>query len=293
MIRSMTAYGRGEYQEGTTLCIAEIRSVNHRYRDIVMRLPKNYQVLEEELRGTVSSRIGRGRVEVSIQVDNGQKETLYQLELNVPLVRSYLRLFSEMEEEFALRQEVRLETLLQMKDIILYKPEPVDAEKVRPGFQAALMRALESLDVMRQKEGKAIEEDFLKRVQCMENSLHEISLRSPQLVEQYRERLRENINSLLKDQAVDDFRIAQEVALFAERSDITEEIVRIRSHLNQFREYLLAEEALGRRLDFLIQEIHREVNTVSAKASDFHISKAVVELKAELEKLREQVQNVE
>lgn len=293
MFKSMTAYGRGEYRMDDTLFIAEIRSFNNRYRDIVLRIPKNFQVLEKELRSIISSKISRGRVEVSIQMEEGDSETPYDLELNVPLVNSYLKIFHQLAEQFGLDQEVRVESLCQMKDVILVKPEEEDLEKVRPGFQEALMSALDSLELMRIKEGEAIEADFKGRLDLLEKYLNGVQERAPDVVEEYRNRLKDNVNRMLEDVAIDESRLAQEVAIFAERSDITEEIVRTRSHLNQFRDYISIDGPIGRKLDFLIQEINREVNTLGVKASDSVISKVVVEMKAELEKLREQVQNLE
>ena len=293
MIKSMTAYGRGEYRQGDTLFVAEIKSLNNRHRDIVLRFPKKFQVLDKDLRSAVSSRIRRGRLEVSIQMENGGEEAPYGLELNVPLVNSYFKVFRQLAEQFGLDQEIRIESLCQMRDVILFRPEDVDLGEARSGLLEVLSQALDSLDMMRIREGEAIESDFLKRLDLLEQYADEISKRAPELVEEYRDRLNDKVQNMLKDVAVDENRLAQEVAFFAERSDITEELVRIRSHLEQFREYLSMDDALGRRLDFLIQEFNREVNTLSTKASDSFVSKIVVEMKAELEKLREQVQNVE
>ena len=289
----MTAYGRSEYLLGDTLFVAEIRSLNNRYRDIILRIPKNYQALEKELKAIISSRIRRGRIEVSVQMVNNGEESPYSLELNMPLVNSYFKIFNQLAKNLGLDQEIQLDSLCQMKDVILFKSEEGDVEKLRTGFQQVVGQVLDSLDVMRIKEGEAIEADFLKRLNLLEGYVNEVGNRAPSLVEEYRKRLNDKIDRILKDITLDDIRLAQEVALFAERSDITEEIVRIRSHLKQFREYLSMDDALGRRLDFLIQELNREVNTLSTKASDSYISKVVVEMKAELEKLREQVQNVE
>jgi len=293
LIKSMTAYGRGEYRQGDTLFVAEIKSLNNRHRDIVLRFPKKFQVLDKDLRSAVSSRIRRGRLEVSIQMENGGEEAPYGLELNVPLVNSYFKVFRQLAEQFGLDQEIRIESLCQMRDVILFRPEDVDLGEARSGLLEVLSQALDSLDMMRIREGEAIESDFLKRLDLLEQYADEISKRAPELVEEYRDRLNDKVQNMLKDVAVDENRLAQEVAFFAERSDITEELVRIRSHLEQFREYLSMDDALGRRLDFLIQEFNREVNTLSTKASDSFVSKIVVEMKAELEKLREQVQNVE
>jgi uncharacterized protein (TIGR00255 family) len=293
LIKSMTAYGRGEVQQGDVVLIAEIRSVNNRFRDIILRIPKNYQIFDNDLRAIISSRIRRGRVEVSIQMEDNGVADPYDLELNVPLVNSYFKIFEQLREQFGLDKEIRLESLCQMKDVILYKPEPVDIDKMRPYFQEVVTLALDSLDLMRTKEGESIEADLSKRLDMLEGYVNEVEERAPHLVEEYRKRLQDNIAQMLNDLTVDESRLAQEVAFFAEKSDITEEMVRLRSHLKQFREYLLIDEALGRRLDFLIQEMNREVNTLGSKASESHISRVVVEMKAELEQLREQIQNVE
>lgn len=293
MIKSMTAYGRAEYQQGDTSFVAEIRSLNNRYRDIMLRIPKSFQALEKELKSIISSKIKRGRLEVSIQIENGGEDIHYNLELNVPLVKSYLKIFNQLGQEFGLDQEVKLDSFCQMRDVILLKPEEVEVDKLWPGFQEVLRLAIDSLEVMRINEGQAIAADFQERLDLLEHYVGEVAKRAPDLVEQYRKRLKDNLDRMLEDVTVDESRLAQEVAFLAERSDITEEVVRLRSHLAQFREYLDLEDVLGRRLEFLIQEMNREVNTLSTKSSDFLISKVAVEMKAELEKLREQVQNVE
>jgi len=293
LIKSMTAYGRAEYSLGDTLFISEIKSVNNRYRDLILRIPKNFQVFDKELRSIISSRIKRGRIEASIQMEDSNDETPYTLELNEPLVNSYFKIFNQLAEQFGLDHKIRIESLCQMRDVILFRPETVEVDKLEPGFQEVLRQALDSLDVMRIKEGEAIEADFVMRLDLLEKHVDEVENRAPVLVQEYRKRLKDNIKRMLKDVAMDEARLAQEVALFAEKSDITEEIVRIRSHLKQFREYTSLDDAVGRRLDFLIQEMNREVNTIGSKASDSMISKVVVEMKAEVEKLREQVQNVE
>jgi len=293
LIKSMTAYGRAEYTLGDTPFISEIKTVNNRYRDIILRISKNFQVLDKDLRSIISAKIKRGRIEASIQMEDSSEETPYILELNEPLVNSYFKIFNQLAEQFGLDSKIRIESLCQMRDVILFRPETVEIDKVKPGFQEVLRQALDSLDLMRIKEGEAIEADFVMRLDLLEKHVDEVEKRAPDLVEEYRKRLKDNIERILNNVSMDEARLAQEVALFAEKSDITEEIVRIRSHLKQFREYISLDDAVGRRLDFLIQEMNREVNTIGSKASDTIISKVVVEMKAEVEKLREQVQNVE
>ena len=293
MIKSMTAYGRGEYTHGDTEFVAEIKSVNNRYRDVILRTPKALQVLEDEIRSQISSRTRRGRIEVSVQMAKNGGEVEYDLELNSPLVSSYFKIFKELSEKFGLDDKIRPEYLCQMRDVILFKPEDVNADEARPGLQEVLKQALDSFDEMRIQEGRALEDDFIKRLGLIEKNLETIEKSAPSVVEEYRRRLKDKIQNISQDFEIDETRMIQEVAIFADRCDITEEIVRTRSHLNQFRKYMEMDDSIGRRLDFLIQEINREVNTMSAKASDSTISAKVVEIKAELEKLREQAQNVE
>jgi len=293
MIKSMTAYGRGEYEGGDRLFIAEIKSVNNRYRDVVLRIPKTLQVFEDEIRSRIASRIRRGRIEVFIQVEKNGGEPEYEMGLNRPLLRAYLRVFEQMGAEFGIAQDMGAGQLCQMKDVIIIKPEEMDMDEVRSGLHQVLERALNSFDAMRIQEGRAIEEDFLGRIRHMKEYLDRIEEMAPIVVEEYRKRLRKRVNGMLDDFEMDENRLIQEVAIFADKCDITEEIVRGRSHLKQFRQYMSLDDAIGRRLDFLIQELNREVNTLGSKALDSFISSRVVEMKAELEKVREQVQNVE
>ena len=293
MIRSMTAYGRGEYTFEDKRFVAEIKSVNNRYRDIIVRCPKSIQGLEEEIRSQVASRIKRGRIEVFIQMERGEEEVAYDLELNVPLVKSYLKIFKRLCETLGVDQKISPETLWQMKDVVVVKPEEVDFETVRPALQTVLQLALDSYDSMRIQEGSGIEEDFHKRLHLIEEYINDIENKAPNVSKEYEKRLKDKIKRMSEDIEIDNNRLIQEVGIFSEKCDMTEEIVRTGSHLKQFRSYMSMEDAIGRRLDFLLQEINREANTMSAKAQDSSISAKVVEIKAELEKLREQAQNVE
>jgi len=289
----MTAYGRAEHKFENMVLVAEIRSVNHRYRDIVLRIPRNYQQLEDELKRFIAERVKRGRVEVSLQIEGNGDISPCELQINGLLVRSYLNMFEQLKQEFGIESRVTGELLCQFKDIIVVKPETVDSEKVKPGFYEVLGKALDSYDQMRLKEGEALEADFNGRLKVLRSYTAEIEEFARQSVERRAAKLREKIASMVEDIHLDESRVAQEVAILAEKADITEELVRLKSHCNQFEEFLSADDALGRRLDFLLQEMNREVNTLSVKASDASVSSIVVEMKAELEKIREQVQNVE
>lgn len=292
MIRSMTGYGRGESERAGKVFIAEIRSVNNRFREVIVRIPRTLQVLEQEIRSQVASRMRRGRIDVSIQIER-EGEELIRLELNSPLVTSYLRLMKQLSDEFGLDDRVNPLDLCQLKDVILFKPEDSDPRDLETGIQQVMAAALDSCDAMRIQEGRSIEEDFKKRILLIRRYLDEIEARTGLVVEDYRRKLHEKIQLLGNGITLDEGRLVQEVAIHAEKCDITEEISRGRSHLDQFENFLSSEESIGRKLDFLLQEIHREINTMSAKASDASISIKAVEVKAELEKLREQVQNVE
>jgi uncharacterized protein (TIGR00255 family) len=226
-------------------------------------------------------------------MDPNNGKTSYTLELNVPVAEAYHSVLTELADQFDLSEDIKLETLAQMTDVIVTKPAEVDLEKLAVGVEETLILALDNLEEMKRKEGEAIRLDLEKRLGLLETYLSQVRALAPSLVDRYRDRLRNNIQGMLEGVHVDEGRLAQEVAYMAERSDVTEEGVRIQSHLDQFRQYLGLDDSLGRRLDFLIQEINREVNTLSAKASDSEISRIVVEMKAELEKMREQVQNVE
>jgi uncharacterized protein (TIGR00255 family) len=293
VIRSMTGYGRGESSLGEKKFVAEIKSVNNRYRDIILKLPRAFQVIEDELRSQIASRMRRGRIEVVVQFEKSNGPSEYALELNLPVARSYFRIMRELCEEFGLDPNIRADDLCQMKDVILFKSEDVNMDEMRVALQEVIGLALDSCDGMRFDEGQAIKEDLSGRLDRIEQYLGEIAESAPLVVEEYRKRLKERVHQILQGMEADETRLAQEIALFADRSDITEEIVRAKSHLGQFRKYMTLEDAVGRRLDFLTQEIHREINTLSAKASSASISAKAVEIKAELEKLREQVQNVE
>ncbi len=292
MLKSMTGYGRAESSKGALEFSVEIRSGNNRFREIILRLPQSLQPSEDRIRSIVSSRLRRGRIEVSIQIkDNGDKGL--NLELNRPLVRAYATIFNELNEELGCKQPIDLSFFSQLKDTIIVKQDSVDLERIWPDLKDVLDKALLSLETMRMDEGKALEEDFLVRLNRIKGDIEEIRNRAKVTVEEYRDKLIQKINKLIKGIDIAEDRLMQEVALMADRSDITEELIRVESHLEQFRSYMNQDDVIGRRLDFLLQEINREVNTMASKAADSFVSQLVVDIKAELERLREQIQNVE
>jgi uncharacterized protein (TIGR00255 family) len=293
LIKSMTGYGRGESTAAGKRYVAEIKTVNNRYRELIVRAPRTLQAVEEDVRTLLSEGVKRGRVETTLQITKEGEELEYELELNTPLVRSYMQIFRRLSEEFGLNENVRADELCRMKDMVLVKGEEVDLEQAREAFLEAAKLALDACNLMRTKEGDAIAQDFVKRIDSIESSIRGIEERAPLVVQDYTKRLRQRIEQMLQGVEANEDRLLQEVAVFADRSDITEELVRARSHLDQFRSAMSQDEAVGRKLEFLLQELLREINTMSAKASDSAISSTAVEIKSELEKLREQVQNVE
>jgi uncharacterized protein (TIGR00255 family) len=288
----MTGYGRGEWQENEKRLEVEVKSFNHRFLDISPHLPRRLNSLEARVRSVIRQRLSRGRVEVSVQIEDASLVE-QRLELDVALARDYHLGLKTLQQELGILGEIRLETLANFREIFTRKEVETDLEKEWASLQTALEAALRSLEQMRQDEGLALREDFLGRLTALEEMTKEIEKKAPLALEACRDRLAERVQELSRGLPVDETRLAQEVAYLAERSDITEELVRIRSHLNQFRQMLDDSEPVGRKLEFLLQEINREANTIGSKASDAGIAHVTVEIKSELEKMREQVQNVE
>jgi uncharacterized protein (TIGR00255 family) len=292
MLKSMTAYGRAESIVSDLEYIVEIRSVNHRYREIALKLPQSLLALEEMVKSLVSERVKRGRIDISIQLkDNGDKGLT--LELNWPVVKAYTEIFNALKRELDSEQPLDLSLFSQIKDAIVIKQYRVDLEKIEPDLRGVIHEAFDSWETMRINEGKAIEKDFLERLDKIKGYVDDIRQRAEQSSKWYMDKLIQRINKLEQSIDINEERLIQEVAFMAEKTDITEELIRLESHLNQFKRYMSQDDVVGRRLDFLLQEINREANTIGSKASDSLVSHLVVEVKAELEKLREQTQNVE
>ncbi len=292
MLKSMTAYGRAESTRSDLEYIVEIRSVNHRYREIALKLPQSLLPFEDIVRSLVSERVKRGRVDISVQLKgNGEKGVM--LELNLPVVRAYRDIFNALKQELGSEQPLDLSLFSQIKDAIIIRQYGMDLERMEPDLRVVMDEAFDSWEEMRIDEGKAIERDFLERLDTIRGYVDDIRQRAEQASTWYRDKLLQRINKLEKSIEINEDRLMQEVAFMAEKADITEELIRIESHLDQFKKYMAQDDAVGRRLDFLLQEINREVNTIGSKAADSLISHLVVEIKAELEKLREQTQNVE
>lgn len=271
----------------------EIRSLNHRYLEISLRLPGSLSSLETEIRRRVGERFSRGRIEVSVRVDTNGNMEEGRLELNLPLLKNYHDLLRRLKAEFQLSGDITLDHFTGFKDIFVPMEVETDMELIAAQIGTVLDEAVRLLTEMRQKEGELLLVDLDEHIRRVEGCLNVIADRAPKCVQEYQRRLTERVRELTGGVDVDEIRLSQEVAIMADKSDVTEEIVRLASHISQFREMLKSGDAIGRKIDFLIQEMNREINTIGSKTGDLDISRNVIEIKSELGKLREQVQNIE
>jgi uncharacterized protein (TIGR00255 family) len=292
MIKSMTGYGKYEASSESGRITIEIRSVNHRYSEISVKLPRTLMALENNVRKTVAERIKRGKIEVYVQQDGVAAAGGLPV-VNIPLAKAYYEAFSRMKEALGLYDPVPLSLIAAQKDLLVTEDIAVNGEDLHDMLIAAVKGAVDNLDAMRSREGGALLEDLQERRNLLSGLVERIKGRTPLAVAENLVRYKLRVMQLAGDSGVDEGRVAQEIALMAERWDINEELVRFNSHLKQFDETLEIIEPIGRKLDFLIQELNREVNTIGSKANDAEITSLIVELKAELEKIREQVQNIE
>jgi len=290
-MHSMTGYGRGQLSGNGIQVLVEVQSVNKRQTEILTNVPSTLASLENDIRAKIGRMVSRGRIVVTISVTGPPSHP--QPKLDDDLANLYLRRFKLLQNQLRLPGEITIETILRSPGVVSFSEElPIDAS-ARSVVDATLDVALEQLLKMRAKEGANLHKDLNRRVKTILKAIARISKRRPEVVKRYREILLERIKKIGLELGVADDRLAKEVALFAERSDFSEELTRVESHLGQFIETANKQEAIGRTLEFISQEVGRELNTLSAKANDAEISQIVVNCKAELEKIREQVQNVE
>lgn len=292
MIKSMTGYGRGEAVTASKKFTFELKAVNHRYNEIVLRLPRSLTPLEDRIRRLIQTRVTRGRVDGFLGFEEcGEKNAT--VKVDKALAAAYYNAMKELQETLGIDGEIQLKQLIALPGVLTVEEPADDVEEWWPVIKTAVEKALDELVHMRMVEGEQLARDLLNRAQQLTELNQSIRERSPLVVEDYRERLGARLNDYMRDGIITPDRLAAEATIFAERSSITEENVRLESHLQQMRSCLEAGESVGRKLDFLIQEMNREINTIASKASDLEISRAVVEAKSELEKIREQVQNIE
>lgn len=293
MVKSMTGFGRGEFGNDLHNFKVEIRAVNHRYNDIVVKMPRHIGYLEESIKKIIKTQINRGKVDVYINLEY-INDSAIGIKVDIPLAKSYKAALEELRLELNLEDNIRLNNILGLSEIIKTERKELDEDSTWDCLKNALDIALLDIVGMKATEGEELKTDMVSKLNVIECKVLEIEKRSPLVVLEYRDKLKERINELLeKDGNMDEDKINYEVVFFADKSNINEEIVRLKSHIKQFISILQEKEAVGRKLDFLIQEMNREVNTIGSKANDILISQNVVELKSEIEKIREQVQNVE
>lgn len=288
----MTGYGRGEVDHGGAKYRVELNSVNRKQSDIVINLPREFSELEPRIRQTINEKLSRGRTSVVVSHEDGANGSR-KLALDTALARSYHDAMRDLQKELGAPGEITISAILQAPGVMRFSEGAIDAEKAWPAIDEALQRALAELIRMREREGKHLTKDLLQRLKLIRTEIKEVRRAFPAVVQKYRAALRDRIRKAGVDVGLDDERLLKEVAVFADRSDISEELTRLDSHLTQFAEQLRKDEAIGRTLEFITQEIFRELNTLGAKSNDAAISQRIVLCKAELEKIREQIQNLE
>jgi len=293
MVKSMTGYGRGELDNAVGRFIVEVRSVNSRSCNVTVKLPDNLFSLENRIYNYIRSRISRGQINVSVSLNSATSGK--KVILDRELAKEYFKQLTDIKEYLSIPEPIGLSTIAALPGIVNVEEPFEDIDEIWSAAHSALAIAVDQLVEVRTAEGTAILEDLYPRLEIMSQLSDQITSRSPEVVEEYRQRLRQRVSKLLRDEVtIDESRIAMEVAIMAERCDITEEVVRLRSHISQIKDVLKDSEGpVGRHLDFILQEINREVNTIASKASDSQISTDCIRFKDETEKAREQVQNLE
>ena len=292
MIRSMTGYGRSQQTLDGREILVEIKSVNHRYFEFSARVPRAYGYLEEKLKSFLQGKVSRGKIEMGVTIYNIEgKDAL--IEVNSSIAKGYVDALRKANESLELKDDITLSNLIRLPDIFNVIKNTEDEEVIWNDVKIAAEEALNNFVSMRETEGLKMREDVEQRLDYIEQLVGKVEERSPMVTEAYRERLYNKLAEILNDKKIDEQRILTEAAIFSEKTAVDEETVRLKSHINQFRNLLEINEPVGRKLDFLIQEFNRESNTIGSKAQDVEITKIVVELKSEIEKIREQIQNIE
>lgn len=292
MIKSMTGFGRCEVADEKRKFTVELKSVNHRYLDVNIKMPKKLNFFESAIRNLLKDYIERGKVDVYITYEDYTEDN-YSLRYNAALAGEYLGYLNAMAEEFHLENDIRVSTLSRYPDVFVMEEQDIDEKELWSGLEKALRGACEQFVDSRVKEGEALKADLLDKLDTMLSDVDFIEERSPQIMKEYRTRLEEKIQEILGDRQIDDARIATEVTIYADKVCVDEETVRLRSHIMTTKDTLLAGGSIGRKLDFIAQEMNREANTILSKANNIEISDIGIDLKTGIEKVREQIQNIE
>ena len=292
MIKSMTGFGRCEIQKGSRKFTVELKSVNHRYLDVNIRMPKKLNFFETAIRTLLKSYANRGKVDIFITYED-LSQSQVSVKYNAALAAEYLRYLRQMEEEFGLENDVRVSTLSRYPEVFTMEEQSEDEEELWNGLKEALEGAFGQFVETRKAEGENLKKDILSKLDFLETEIVFVEERSPQIVAEYRAKLEEKMKELLADTQIEDSRIAAELILFADKICTDEEVVRLKSHIRHMRATLEEKEGIGRKLDFIAQEMNREANTILSKANDLEVSNHAITLKTEIEKIREQIQNIE
>jgi len=291
-MHSMTGFGRNETDENGHKVNIEVKSVNHRFLDINIRMPRFLYFLEEELRKVIKQRLVRGRVDVFVNYTSLASESK-TVRVDIPLVQAYLKAIGEIEASTGVKNDMTMENIVRLPDVIVFEESEAQEDELRLLLTRSLNGALDQLIAARETEGIRISKDIFERLALLSETVDQIESREPDIINEYREKLKQRLTEYLESTEIDENRFNAEIVYFMDRSNITEEIVRLRSHIKQCRETLGMQAASGRNMDFIIQEMNREFNTIGSKSSDIGITKAVLFAKGEVEKIREQVQNIE
>lgn len=293
MIKSMTGFGRCELADGERKYTIEMKGVNHRYLDVNIRMPKKLNFFETAIRNLLKQSVSRGKVDVFITYED-LSEGQAILKYNQSLAKEYLECLKQMEESFGLENDIRVSTLSRYPEVLTMEEQALDEEEIWSGLKKAIEGALEQFVETRKMEGENLKKDILNKLDGMLKLVAYIEERSPEIIKEYRQKLEEKVKEILEDSQIDDGRIAAEVIIFADKICTDEEVVRLKSHIGHMKEVLQSEEAgIGRKLDFIAQEMNREANTILSKANDLEVSNCGIDLKTEIEKVREQIQNIE
>lgn len=292
MVRSMTGYGRHQQTVDGMDITVEIKSVNHRYFDFSSRTPRIYGFLDEKLKSYVQTRVARGKIECYVQVDNLENDSVV-IEINHSLAKGYVNAFEELSRVYGIENNLTAGQLSRFNDVLLVRKEEADEDKIWEAVKSVAEVAVDKFIQMRQTEGEKLRDDICSRAQTILNKVEYVEERSPETVKEYSDKLLARMKDVLGSVNVDETRILTESAIYADKIAVAEETVRLRSHLEQLKAFFDSEEAIGRKMDFLVQEINREANTIGSKACDVEIARCVLDIKSEVEKIREQVQNIE
>lgn len=292
MIKSMTGYGRAQQLVDGMNITVEIKSVNHRYFEFSSKLPRSYGFLDEKLKSFFMGKLTRGKMECYVQIETVEEPDTI-ISVNHPLVQGYLAAYKELAETYGLENNIKVSDISRVSDIFAIRKQAADEDKIWAAVSVVAQEALNGFVAMREREGERLKADVLSRLATILENVEFVEERSPETVKEYNEKLLGRLKELLADTHIDEQRILTEAAIFADKIAVAEETVRLRSHVSQLTSFLDSSEAVGKKMDFLVQELNREANTIGSKAQDVEIARRVVSIKAEIEKIREQIQNIE